>query len=126
LNIHRVLQQKKRVKRQARWGNYFFPLALQRFYNKPVEDISEEQLRQYWLCCQNELLLERRNTAYQLRRYSTFFCQTLVRSWNIFNDIKWKREQTLPTIKRKNGKSRHSMPWSLSEDFCDMFFPKDL
>jgi len=27
-----------------------------------------------------------------------FFTRTLVRSWNIFNDIKWKREQTLPTI----------------------------
>jgi hypothetical protein len=24
-------------------------LRLQRFYNKPLEDISEEQLRQYWL-----------------------------------------------------------------------------
>ena len=30
--------------------------------------------------------------------FSIFFTRTLVRSWNIFNDIKWKREQTLPTI----------------------------
>ena len=30
-------------------------LKLQRFYNQPFEDISEEQLRQYWLSCQNEL-----------------------------------------------------------------------
>ena len=29
-------------------------LPLQRFYNKPLEDITEEELRQYWLCCQNE------------------------------------------------------------------------
>jgi integrase/recombinase XerD len=29
-------------------------LRLQRFYNKPLEDISEEQLRQYWLCYQSE------------------------------------------------------------------------
>jgi len=27
-----------------------------------------------------------------------FFTRTLVRSWNIFNEIKWKREQTLPAI----------------------------
>jgi len=27
---------------------------LQRFYNKPLEEITEEELRQYWLCCQNE------------------------------------------------------------------------
>ena len=29
-------------------------LRLQRFYNKPLEDITEEDLRQYWLCCQSE------------------------------------------------------------------------
>jgi len=29
-------------------------LRLQRFYNKPLEDITEEELRQYWLCCQSE------------------------------------------------------------------------
>jgi hypothetical protein len=29
-------------------------LRLQRFYNKPLENISEEQLRQYWLYCQSE------------------------------------------------------------------------
>ena len=27
-----------------------------------------------------------------------FFSKTLVRNWNIFREIKWKREQTLPTI----------------------------
>ncbi len=27
-------------------------IRLQRFYNKPLEDITEEDLRQYWLCCQ--------------------------------------------------------------------------
>ncbi len=28
-------------------------LRLQRFYNKPLKDITEEDLRQYWVCCQN-------------------------------------------------------------------------
>ncbi len=27
-----------------------------------------------------------------------FFCKTLVRSWKIFEEIKWNREQALPTI----------------------------
>ena len=27
---------------------------LQRFYNKQLEDITEAELRQYWLSCQNE------------------------------------------------------------------------
>jgi hypothetical protein len=29
-------------------------LLLQRFYNKQLENITEEELRQYWLCCQTE------------------------------------------------------------------------
>jgi hypothetical protein len=29
-------------------------LRLQRFYNKQLENITEEELRQYWLCCQTE------------------------------------------------------------------------
>ena len=29
-------------------------LRLQRFYNKPLEYITEEDLRQYWLCCQKD------------------------------------------------------------------------
>jgi hypothetical protein len=29
-------------------------LRLQRFYNKPLEDINEEDLRQYWLACKDE------------------------------------------------------------------------
>ncbi|WP_148278123.1 phage integrase N-terminal SAM-like domain-containing protein [Desulfobacula toluolica] len=196
-------------------------LKLQRFYNKPLEDISEEQLRQYWLCCQNELGWSAATLRISYSGIQHFFTRTLVRSWNIFNDIKWKREQTLPTIlsleevrkiiyalttvqshtfyltlysmglrlreattlqvkdilsdmglvhihggkgaldrtvplpkitlltlrkyykthrnpkmvssnfrtktvKRKNGKPCHWMPWSLSEDFCSMFFPKGL
>jgi len=30
-------------------------LRLQRFYNKPLEDITEEGLRQHWLCFQSNL-----------------------------------------------------------------------
>jgi len=29
-------------------------LPLQRFYNKPLEEITEEELRRYCLCCQSE------------------------------------------------------------------------
>ncbi len=73
-------------------------LKLQRFYNKPLEDITEEQLRQYWLCCQNELGWSAATLRISYSGIQHFFTRTLVQSWNIFNDIKWKREQTLPTI----------------------------
>jgi site-specific recombinase XerD len=135
-------------------------LRLQRFYNKPLEDISEEQLRQYWLCCQSEFGWSAASLRISYAGIQHFFTKTLIRSWNIFNDIQWKREQTLPTIlsleevrrcsgspsptigskalkmvslnfytktaKRKSGKSLRWMPRSLSEDFCSMFFQKDL
>ena len=73
-------------------------LRLQRFYNQPLEDITEEQLRQYWLCCQSEFGWSAATLRISYAGIQHFFSKTLVRSWDIFNDIKWKREQTLPTI----------------------------
>ncbi len=73
-------------------------LKLQRFYNQPLEDISEEQLRQYWLSCQNELGWSAATLRISYSGIQHFFSRTLVRSWNLFNEIQWKREETLPTI----------------------------
>ena len=73
-------------------------LRLQRFYNKPLEDITEEELRQYWLCCQSEFGWSAASLRISYSGIQHFFTRTLVRSWNIFSEIKWKREQKLPTI----------------------------
>ena len=73
-------------------------LRLHRFYNKPLEDITEENLRQYWLCCQSEFGWSAATLRISYAGIQHFFTKTLVRSWNIFNEIKWKREETLPTI----------------------------
>ena len=73
-------------------------LRLQRFYNKKPEDITEEDLRQYWLCCQNEFGWSAATLRISYAGIQHFFTRTLIRSWNIFNEIKWKREETLPTI----------------------------
>ena len=73
-------------------------LRLQRFHNKPLEDITEEDLRQYWLCCQSEFGWSAETLRISYAGIQHFFTRTLVRSWNIFSEIKWKREQTLPTI----------------------------
>jgi hypothetical protein len=55
-------------------------LRLQRFYNKPLEDITEEDLRQYWLCCQSEfgwsaasLRSRLRHSSLRLRRLDQLF-----------------------------------------------------
>lgn len=73
-------------------------LRLQRFYNKPLDDITEEQLRQYWLCCQSEFGWSPASLRISYAGIQHFFSKTLVREWNIFKEIKWKRQQTLPTI----------------------------
>jgi integrase/recombinase XerD len=73
-------------------------LRLQRFYNKKVEDITEEDLRQYWLCCQDEFGWSAASLRISYAGIQHFFTRTLVRSRNIFHEIKWKRENTLPTI----------------------------
>jgi integrase/recombinase XerD len=73
-------------------------LRLQRFYNKPLEDITEEDLRQYWVCCQSEFGWSAASLRISYAGIQHFFTRTLVRTWKIFSEIKWKREETLPTI----------------------------
>jgi integrase/recombinase XerD len=73
-------------------------LRLQRFYNKPLEDITEEQLRQYWLCCQSEFGWSTATLRISYAGIQHFFTRTCVRSWKIFSEIKWRREHKLPTI----------------------------
>ena len=73
-------------------------LRLQRFYNKPLEDITEEDLRQYWLCCQSDFGWSAASLRISYAGIQHFFTKTIVRSWKIFSEIKWKREEKLPTI----------------------------
>lgn len=73
-------------------------IRLQRFYNKPLEDITEEDLRQYWLCCQNEFGWSPATLRISYSGIQHFFNKTLVQDWDIFREIKWIREETLPTI----------------------------
>ena len=73
-------------------------LRLQRFYNKPLEDITEEDLRQYWLCCQSAFGWSPASLRISYSGIQHFFTKTVVQDWKIFSEIKWKREETLPTI----------------------------
>ncbi len=73
-------------------------LRLQRFYNKPLEDITEEDLRQYWLCCEREFGWSAATLRISYSGIQHFFTRTLLRSWSIFSKIRWRREETLPTI----------------------------
>ncbi len=73
-------------------------LRLQRFYNKHLEDITQEELRQYWLCCQNEFGWSAATLRISYSGIQHFFKRIFKYDWELFSQIKWKREQTLPTI----------------------------
>ncbi len=73
-------------------------LRLQRFFNKPLEDITEEDLRQYWLTCNEEFGWSASTLRISYSGIKKFFSRTLVRSWPIMNQVRFKRDQTLPTV----------------------------
>jgi len=62
-------------------------LRFQRFYNKPLEDITEVDLRQYWLCCQTEFGWSAASLCISYAGIQHFFNKTLVRPWDIFNQM---------------------------------------
>jgi integrase/recombinase XerD len=71
---------------------------LQRFYNKPLEDITEEDLRQYWVACTEDFGWSAATMRISYSGIKQFFTRTLVRDWDIFGQIHLKREETLPTV----------------------------
>lgn len=73
-------------------------LRLQRFYNKPLEDITQEDLRQYWLACQNDFGWSAATLRISYSGIKHFFRRTLAREWSILNEVHFKRDETLPTI----------------------------
>ena len=71
---------------------------LQRFLQKPLEDITEEDLRQYWLVCKSDFGWSSATLRISYSGIKHFFTRTLVRPWPILNEIRFKRDETLPTI----------------------------
>jgi len=73
-------------------------LRLQRFCNKPLEDITEEDLRQYWVCCQSDFGWSPASLRISYSGIKHFYTKTLIQDWKLFSEIKWKREEKLPVI----------------------------
>jgi len=71
---------------------------LQRFLQKPLEDISEEDLRQYWLTCKAEFGWSAATLRISYSGIKHFFTRTLVRAWPLLNEVRFKRDETLPTV----------------------------
>ena len=71
---------------------------LQRFCNKPLSKITQADLRAYWLACKTEYGWSSATLRISYSGIKHFFSMTLVRKWKLFSQIKWKREESLPTV----------------------------
>ena len=95
-------------------------LRLQRYYSKPLESITEEELRQYWLNCKNEFGWSAATLRISYSGIKQFFSRTLVRQWPVMDQVHFKRDATLPTVLSRQEVRRiiEGLPTLQSRTFC--------
>jgi site-specific recombinase XerD len=71
---------------------------LQRFCNKPLSKLTQGDLRDYWLACRNDYGWRPATLRISYSGIKFFFSRTLVRNWKLIKEVRFKREQTLPTV----------------------------
>ncbi len=70
----------------------------QNFCNKPLEDITEEELRKYWLFSKEELKWSPATLRISYSGIKHFFTYTVKRDWPILREVKFEQQTTLPTV----------------------------
>jgi hypothetical protein len=73
-------------------------MQLQRFCNKPLSRITQADLRDYWLACRNDYGWRPATLRISYSGIKFFFSRTLVRNWKLLKEVRFKREQTLPSV----------------------------
>lgn len=71
---------------------------LQNFACKAVEDITEEDVREYWLYCKEELGWGGATLRISYSGIKLFYSLTLKRDWEVLRSVKFERDQTLPVV----------------------------
>jgi integrase/recombinase XerD len=71
---------------------------LQNFTNKALEEISEEDVREYWLYCKEDLGWGAATLRISYSGIKLFYSLTLKRDWEVLRAVKFERDQTLPTV----------------------------
>jgi len=71
---------------------------LQNFCHKPLEEITEEEVREYWLYCKEDLNWGSATLRISYSGIQRFFTHTLKRDWEVLRAVKFERDQTLPTV----------------------------
>lgn len=72
--------------------------ALAEYYNRSPEQISEEELRAYFLYLKNERRLSRSSCTVALCGIKLFYEYTLKRQWPVFELIRPKKEKKVPVV----------------------------
>jgi len=75
---------------------------LAQHYNKPPDQISEEELRKYFLHIKNVKKWKRATVTIALCGIKFFYTQTLERQWTLFDLVRPQREKRLPVILTRN------------------------
>jgi site-specific recombinase XerD len=75
---------------------------LAQHYNKPPDQITEEQLRQYFLHIKNVKKWKRATVTIALCGIKFFFVQTLRKQWTTFDLVRPQREKRLPVVLTRN------------------------
>ena len=70
----------------------------QNFTNKALEDATEEDLREYWLCCKEELGWSNATLRISYSAIKHFFANIVKRDWEVLRTVKFERQQTLPVV----------------------------
>jgi len=73
-------------------------MQLQRFCNKPLSLITQDNLREYWLTCKRDYGWSDATLRISYSGIKHFFSMTLVRKWKILDEVKFKRQRGLPTV----------------------------
>jgi len=71
---------------------------LQNFTCKAVEDITQEEVREYWLYCKEELGWGSATLRISYSGIKLFYSLTLKRDWEVLRSVKFERDQTLPVV----------------------------
>lgn len=71
---------------------------LAEYYHKPPDQISEEELRQYFLYLKNVKKVSRSTITLALCGIKFFYERTLERDWKVFDLIRPPQEQKLPIV----------------------------
>ena len=71
---------------------------LQRFCNKPLSQIKASDLRNYRLTCKRDYGWSEATLRISYSGIKHFFSLTLARRWKVFDQVRFRRQQSLPTV----------------------------